>query len=57
MGRLMFNAHVQCSIWYADDHIVLLAVIALGLVAVRCMCKLDYTPPALCPEHSSARGG
>ena len=40
MGRLMFNAHVQCGIWYADDaaHIVLLGVIALVLVAVRCMC-------------------
>ena len=40
MGCLMFNVHVQCGIWYADDaaHMVLLGVIALVLVAVRCIC-------------------
>ena len=37
MGHLMFNAHVQCGIWYADDvaHIVLLSGLAPVLAAVR----------------------
>ena len=55
MGHQMFNAHVQCGIWYADDtaHIVLLGEIALVLVAGHVLTGLH--PPALCPEHSRVR--
>ena len=40
MGHQMFNAHVQCGIWYADDaaHMFLVGVIALVLVAVCSAC-------------------
>ena len=53
----MFNAHVQCGIWYADDaaHIVLLGVIALVLVCGACA---NWTTHTLrCALNLVARGG